>query len=110
MNVYQFVLPDRSNDGLTDYSEARKAWEQAALANAGGFTYQGKVIGGWRDDRGREYVESSHSYQVAAEGAAVNELAAIAFEVFPDQKALFIAKLGVGYTVDRAWAPMREAA
>ncbi len=109
MALYQFNLPEQTNDGLSSYDAAREAWENAALAEAGGFTDLGKQFGAWRDPAtGAVYRETMHAYQVATTRDVADNLATRAFELFPDQLAFFVAELGEARIVERQ--AVRQAA
>ena len=90
---YEFLLPDRDNAGIV-LREERRHWETRALARAGGFTWGGIVKGSWRDDRMQVYTEYMHSYRVACDDIAFQCLLTDAFELFPDQVAIFAAEIG----------------
>jgi hypothetical protein len=98
--LYQFVLPDVANDGVTDYSDARRAFERDALSIAGGYTYLGTAIGAWQD-KGRVFHERNHVYHVAADAKAAARLTNAAFDRFPDQYAIYRAEIGKGAMVER---------
>lgn len=100
MKLHQYNLPDRSNDGMTDYCAARAEWERWAIKAAGGVTYVGTAQGRWVDD-GKLYDERMHVYQVALEDGHHDVLMAAAFALFPDQLAIFTAELGTASIVDR---------
>jgi hypothetical protein len=98
--LYQFVLPDVANDGVTDYSDARRAFERDALSIAGGYTYLGTAIGAWQD-KGRVFHERNHVYHVAADAKAAARLTNAAFDRFPDQYAIYRAEIGKGAMIER---------
>jgi hypothetical protein len=101
MQLYQFNLPDRSNDGAVDYAHARNVWEEIALAEAGGFTALGKHVGAWRADDGTVYREPMFAYQVATTREGMEALAAKSFALFPDQLAFFVAEVGSARIFER---------
>ena len=90
---YEFLLPDRDNAGIV-LREERRHWEAHALARAGGFTWSGVVQGSWRDDQMYVQTESMHRYSVACDRIAFQCLLTDAFELFPDQVAIFAAEIG----------------
>lgn len=98
LNLFQFALPLKTNDGL-DYARALTVWEELAL-DEGGFTDLGVRRGSWRDERdGKVYREEMKWYQFAGDDAAANRLTKAALELFPDQKAFFIARVGTADNV-----------
>jgi hypothetical protein len=101
MNLYEFALPHMSNDRKVDYSYARKRWEAAALDVVGGFTGTGVSDGVWRGDDGKGYAESMHGYRVACSPEIKDQLLAKAFELFPDQLAIFASHIGWAEIVER---------
>lgn len=101
MNLYQFNLPEASNDGLVDYGPARSVWEEAAIDEAGGFTSLGRQMGAWRSDDGAIYREPMHGYLVATTRERMEALTARAFDLFPDQLALFVAEVGQARIFER---------
>lgn len=93
MKLYQFTLPTHTNAGLS-YELARKRWEAHAIAAAGGITKApGFSEGVWRSG-GRDYRETVALYTVACEPATFKLLLAHAFDMFPDQLAIFTVELG----------------
>lgn len=106
-NLYQFVLPDVANDGVTDYSDARRAFERDALSIAGGFTYLGTAQGAWVDN-GKVFRERNHVYHVATNAKDAAEITNRAFNHFPDQFAIYRAEIGKGALVERRKADVGE--
>jgi hypothetical protein len=99
MKLWQFTLPNYANDGAS-YATARAEWERKARERAGGLTHIGMTVGQWVD-AGKLYYEPMQTYQVAASSDIADELLADAFELFPDQQALFRAEIGTASIVER---------
>lgn len=97
MVLYEIQLPNRSNGGLVDYASARRQWGDVVLDVAGGFSYRGRVTGCWKGSD-KVYEETMHVYHVAVpvegEERWVELLIERAFELFPDQEAIYVAKIG----------------
>lgn len=103
MKLYQFNLPDRSNDGTVDYHSARLEWSRRAIGYCGGLTSLAPVIGRWVDfeldaaghatNVGKQYNEMMWPVQVAC-GDYREAMLADAFELFPDQVSIFVATIG----------------
>jgi hypothetical protein len=94
----QMLIPLCDNAGQAFSVDVFAAFESAAVEALGGFTlYPANVLGGWRDDAGRDVRDSSRVYAFAirtiGDGAAVLNLAARARETFR-QDAIFIRYLG----------------
>lgn len=100
MTMWQFTIPNYSNDGAS-YADARKEWEHRAIAKAGGLTHVGLTVGQWIDERGKLFYEPMQTYQVGASTEVANDLLADAFELFPDQQALFRAEIGTATIFER---------
>lgn len=94
LELWEIILPNHDNQGH-DYGHAHSIVAVKLLECFGGYTsYAAK--GGWLDD-GVVYEEDVTVYRVLAEA----EPAVLWFgELFPDQKALYIAKVGQGRIVD----------
>lgn len=95
MNLYEILLPAQDNTGKSTLT-ARELWLQRALDSVGGFTDRGLVTGTWKDAAtGILYPnEPMHAYHVACEDYRWLDLVARAHELFPDQQAIFTAKIG----------------
>lgn len=94
MRYFEIALPTVTNDGK-EYSDALQRWEGCALAIAGGFTRRPDGDGHWRDpDTGRVFVDRMRSYRVACDAKEFARLLGIAFDLFPDQLAIFTAEIG----------------
>lgn len=101
MQLYEIALPDRSNNGRIDYSGDRAEWRVEAMRLAGGLTSLGTRVGMWRDPSdGMIYDETMHWYQIAVEDdQIIADLVDKAGELFPDQLAFFVAKVGTAENV-----------
>lgn len=94
MRLYQFALPNESNDGVS-YAKERDQWEHTALALAGGFTTLGLHAGAWQDtSTGRIYREGVHIYQVACEEPTKINLVQRLNALFRDQTTFYVAEIG----------------
>lgn len=92
MNLYEIALPARDNAGK-DVSGAHRAWQARALWLAHGYTEKLPARGVWQDG-GTTYVDEMIAYQVACDAAVKDKLLAAAFELFPDQLAIFVSQIG----------------
>lgn len=105
MNCYEIALPNVRNADTKgfprSYALERGLWEQEALNAAGGYTCLGNRFGVWRDDDGHVYREGMHWYQIACDKATIAWLLDHAFELFPDQKAIYVVQVGVATIVPR---------
>jgi hypothetical protein len=111
MNVYQIALPDTTNSvwgasffnahAHINIAAGRREWATRALQAAGGFTYLGERRGAWMDDEGRVYDETMHWYEVACARDTWDALVLYAFQLFPDQKAIYTARVGECEIIDR---------
>jgi hypothetical protein len=94
MNLYEFQLPDKSNNGLLDYRAAREEFVHCAADMAGGSSYRGQISGHWIDETDALVSEPMHVLHVSCDDKTASELRALFFDLFPDQKALFCAVIG----------------
>lgn len=103
--LYEFVLPALNNAGTQNYDRERWQFETDAAEVAGGYTYLGLHVGGWKagDKVQREPV---HVYHVAAFSQERDELVKRAFKRYPDQASLFVAEIGLADIID---APAKGA-
>ena len=94
MQLYQFILPVRSNDGRQSYEKARIAWVSRAVDIAGGITECGTMQGAYRMASGDIAREEVATYLVASSSNGREELIRLAFKLFPDQEALYVSEIG----------------
>lgn len=100
--LFEIALPVKANDGA-DYAEALAAWEERALAVAGGFTRLPDADGAWRDPSdGKVYRDRMRGYRVMCNRREFTSLTYDAFRLFPDQVAIFTATIGSATVYDRA--------
>jgi hypothetical protein len=102
MNVYQIALPDTMNGSPVNYDAQRNQWMMAVLDHAGGLTVLGPRMGVWRDDAdGTVYRELMHWYEIACDKGTMDLIVWNAMQMFPDQKALYVSKLGTAEIISR---------
>lgn len=101
MNLYQIALPDTTvqfqpHQAARNHArQMRDKWVSHALSLAGGYTELGSRAGAWSDPMSVDtVVETMHWYQVATDTKTMGSLVEIAFDLFPDQKAIFYANVG----------------
>jgi hypothetical protein len=107
--LHTIKLPIASNSGAS-YSDALRQFEDYALCKAGGFTRAGTLDeGAWRDPAdGTVYREWVQAYEIACPLPAWADIVACAFRLFPDQLAIFTARIGEAVILDRP-EPERNA-
>lgn len=97
MILYEIALPTQTNDGKP-YTAALFAWEHDALRVAGGYTKLPLAQGVWvdmADGPGRVYRDTMQCYRIGVETEETfARLVTAAFERFPDQVAIFTARIG----------------
>jgi hypothetical protein len=100
MNVYQIALPaslDSTPSPAGGYLGCQlvSKWVEHALKFAAGYTYLGKRLGAWRDeDTGDLFTEQMHWYEVACDRDVWDVLVAYAFQLFPNELAIYTARVG----------------
>ncbi len=92
MNLYQILLPSKTNAG-EGYQQAHTWWKESAMDVAGAFTKANAVQGMWIDSE-QWYGEILTPYYVACTPEQWRILVNKAFELFSDQKAIFHALIG----------------
>jgi len=97
MKVYQFIIPENGH----------LEWAKTALHAAGGITDFGLVVGKWLND-GATYRDINRHYQVACSRVVADFLIARAFEVFPNEKAIYVARIGKAKIIPRPLATHGE--
>ena len=105
MTLYEILLPVEDNSGAT-LGGAHRRFVMFLLDTAGGYTVGNERMGAWRDPRGCLVLDRVRPYQVTCEDAAWRKIVARAFELFPDQLAIFHAKIGDATIEDRPAAPL----
>ncbi len=104
--LYEIFVPHATNDGARLYVAERREFERRILDIAGGYTEMGPRRGVWRDPNGgRIYSEPMYAYRVMCDNATMGALLGDAFELFPDQVAIFISQLGHAEVVARHRQP-----
>jgi len=77
-------------------------FKAAMLQEAGGYSEVARnVLGQWQDETGRVYTDYSAVYSVACHYDVFMLLLARAWELFPDQEALFWVELGEAHISHR---------
>lgn len=92
MNLYKITLPMETNSGASA-AKAQQAFETFVSAHVGGFTKLPIAEGCWTDNTGHVYLERVVSYEIACEVTNWPHIVGKAFALFPDQKAIFWARL-----------------
>lgn len=105
--LWQFVLPALNNEGTRNYDTARWDFEKEAATIAGGYTYFGLHVGGWKNGD-KVQREPVHVYHVAAFSQERDLLVMSLFKLFPDQASFMVAELGLADFIDAG--PDRVAA
>ena len=99
MNFYQINAPVFTNSGLGNYETARQSFEGFLVLTAGGFTRHslanGFSHGEWFDETTKKtHKDAVVLYYVACQAHQFDAIVDKWFELFPDQEAVFTAKLG----------------
>jgi hypothetical protein len=90
MRLFTLKLPRVGNDGR-DYASALVAFEAETIAQAGGCTIGNTQQGSWAGPDGTIYRDRVVPFEIACDAATFGKLTAKAFDLFPDQLALFAA-------------------
>lgn len=97
LNLYSFALPIHTNNGGA-YVMGREAFKKAALELAGGYTLPNGAgtcsIGLWRNPEGRDCRDLLEVVNVACDALTRDKLEGVFWREFPDQEALYVAKIG----------------
>ena len=93
MNLYEIALPIRDNSGR-ETTKARLNWEAEALLIAGGYSQFAPTTGFWKDDTGKVHRDVCLRYQIACDSVMWRTLVKHAFRLFPDQLAIYHARIG----------------
>lgn len=98
MRYYEIQLPARDNAGkLTKRALAN--FERVALKTAGGFNRSPAVEGAWQGSK--VFRDMMVPYRLACTEAQFGLLLLSAFDLFPDQEAIFTADLGQANIAER---------
>lgn len=98
MKLYEFLLPVNDNLGRTTIIGCER-FLQSALRLTGGYTQLRNAIGAWKADK--DYYDFVLPVRVACSEEHRDNLLEIAFELFPDQKAIFVAEIGEATIYER---------
>lgn len=93
MHAFNIALPLKTNDGKGDYARQLVVWEELAL-DEGGFTTLGDRRGSWISDTGAVMSETMRHYQFAGSEQAMGRLIDAARQLFLDQVAFYVVRLG----------------
>lgn len=101
MKSFLLALPLADNSGKgTDAAHA--TFQKIALGIAGGYTKRPSGEGAWQDPAdGRVYYDRMVPYIFACERQTFDQIVRLAFDLFPDQVALFTQELGAVDIVSR---------
>lgn len=104
MRSYLLALPLTDNAGK-DTNAAHATFQKIALSVAGGYTKRPSGEGAWQDpETGRVYYDRMVPYVFACERGTFDVVKRVAFDLFPDQLALFWQELGE-VTIENRPAP-----
>lgn len=100
MKLYEFFLPVYDNSGATT-GLARAQFRKDALQECGGFSLGSRRRGAWIDNTGKVFYDVIAPITIACEPTQRDLLLERAFELFPDQKAIFVAEIGTATIYER---------
>lgn len=86
LKQYEILLPQQDNAGNSTAPQ-REAFELFLLNGFNGFTRGASLHGGWKNDAGQIFFDALVPYRVAC--VDFFPVLARAFELFPDQEALY---------------------
>ena len=109
MNLYEILLPMANNAGHGMQS-AHTDFHAFLIDHYGGYTKGRPASGYWRNGRGIVIHDYMVPYRVACEPTAWLKIVARAFELFPDQEAIFHAQIGVATIEARPALPVNDLA
>lgn len=94
LKLFEIQLPQRDNAGRY-CTLALQAFEQYALTIAGGFSRCPPVEGAWQElGMAKVYSDTMIPYRIASTDRGFKQIREHAFQLFPDQIAIFTAELG----------------
>lgn len=100
MNLYSIALPVTSKGGQNKRELAE--FEAFALHRAGGYTKRPDGEGAWRDpESGKVYFDTMRPYEIACDDTTWRAVVAKAFELFPEELAIYTALIGVVRIINR---------
>lgn len=108
MKLFELQLPHYTNAGLTTV-DAMREFEQWCYAETAGFSRRASVTGCWASGA-RRYQELMTPYHFACDAADFEAILAKAFELFPDQLAIYFAEIGTATIRERQRAETVQAA
>ena len=101
MRTYEIALPLVDNAGKTCEGK-RLAFENVAMAKAGGYTCLSPAQGAWRDPSdGKIYYDAMQAYRLVCESFIMEELITAAFLLFDDQAAILVTEIGESRILSR---------
>jgi hypothetical protein len=101
MKDHEILLPITDNDGRSMF-HSLYAFENYALCMAGGFTKCSPVEGVWRNAALESVTDNLIPYRVMCSPIQWNLLVKRAFELWPDQEAIFHVEFGDATIATRA--------
>lgn len=98
--LYEIQIPVMDNSGKST-ENARYEVESVMMETAGGFSKpEHPIMGHWRNpDTHEVVVEHMIPYHVAVSESTWGIVVRVAFGLFPDQSAIFTARLGEAYII-----------
>lgn len=100
MKLYEFFLPVNDNSGAAT-GLARAQFQEDVLQECGGFSMGAHKRGAWADNTGKVFYDEIAPITIACEPIQRDWLLRRAFELFPDQKAIFVAEIGEATIYER---------
>lgn len=101
LKYYEIVLPLFRNDHYTAFTKEHAAFQKHVIAECGGITEGQRAYGSWTDEKGNVVKDDVIPYRFACGTEQANSILAKAFELFSDQKAIFIANIGSANILSR---------
>jgi hypothetical protein len=106
MNLYEILLPVTDNDGA-DMGGAHNAFRNFLLEKVGGYTQAAPVRGAWLDGAAT-YHDTLVPYRVTCSPDGWRKIVRRAFELWPDQKAIFHAHIGTATIEEYSKTPATD--
>jgi hypothetical protein len=105
MILYEILLPVQDNSHQ-DMAAAHELFRAFLVDENGGYTMGRIQTGAWCNELGVVMYDYMVPYRVACDAVAWRKIVASAFDLFPDQLAIFHAKIGEATIEERPAPPM----
>ncbi len=99
-SLFEIAVPVRDNNDKPIPKGKNLAFETFLLSSVGGYTRMPATEGAWSDGK-RVYYDEMRAYRIACDPDTMRQIVKLAFAVYSDQAAIFVAEIGRAWIIPR---------